>query len=396
MGSPTKTKAPGNDLASMLSGLFQNALTSGRTTQFGPGDLGSFVQNAFQLPAYQGSVAAPLNPAQTTTMQALTSLFGGTPSNEGQGTLGPIGRIADASTLSGQPAAQTTFQLPGTTTLSGASAGALQPQATLAQLASTQPDFFANLGNALQTQSQAANPAISGLLNFGTGPGTLDAAGNALRTQANIGLQQGLGDIREQFSGLGLRNSTNLAQADSNLIAQSAANTGAQLAQLYPTLTGQQIQALTSGGGLATQQAGQAGNLAAQAAGLGIQNQGNQANILSTILGSQTGAGSTLAQLAASIYGTQQGNATQAALALPNAYNTLSMLPYNQGATLFGLGSQAQGATQQGLMNQYQQYLNQNAFINAIPSLITGVPAPTVSAGGFNNVASGIGAMKGG
>lgn len=384
MGSPTKVKAPGNDLASMLSGIIEGSLNPQSNVNFqipGGGSLGSFLQSRLQLPGYQGQVAAAPNFAETGTLGALTRLFGqNAGASQGSDVLSLLSGLAGGSTTNGNPAASTTFQLPGTSTLSSASAGALQPQATLAQLASTQPDFFSNLASSLTSQT-GANPAIAGLTGFGSGSNLLDTAANALRGQANIGLQQGLGNLREQFSGLGLRNSTNLANADANLIAQNAANTGAQLATLYPTLTGQQISALSSAGGLANQQQGQAGQLAASAAGLGVQNQGNQANILSQILGSQTGAGSTLAQLAAQIYGNQQSNATSAALALPGATSTLGMLPFNQGAALFGLGSQQQANTQTGLNNLYQAYLNQQGLINAIPQLITGVPAPTVAGG---------------
>lgn len=326
MGSPKKIKDPRGDAASVLSGLIQSGLGQAPAghTNFGPGQLGSFIQSQFQLPAYPGQVSQGVTPGQTGIASRLLQMFSGDTSQQGLGAMAQPLSILQNFAQSGPSSGQIQSllgALPGSDTLASISGGQNNFQQLLQGLTAQQPQFFSQAANLLSPQQ---NPAIAGLLSAGqqntperqlllqaAGGNPLAGAqqgigqaqsllGNLasnqgiqnllngggvnlqsiyapLEAQRQQGLAQDQASIREQFSSQGLRNSSALANAMGRQAAQSQTGLQATLAPLTAQILGQQQQGQLGALSGLSSVAGQLGQLGGQLGTLGL---GQQANVL--------------------------------------------------------------------------------------------------------------------
>lgn len=192
----------------------------------------------------------------------------------------------------------------------------------------------------------------SRLLGGGTGT-DINQIGQMLQQASQPGIDQGLRDLREQFSFNGLRKSTDMGQAAGTFLGNSQAALTGQLAQLIPGINAQRdttslgaLQSLIGGAGQlgSTGQGDLAQRIQALTAAGGL-GQGSQSLTLQSLLG---GGDQTLQQLQAMMGGASQ----QGQLGTAGQSNIIQ--------ALLGAGGMGQQSQQTGL-SALQQLLGTQA-----------------------------------
>lgn len=232
--------------------------------------------------------------------------------------------------------------------------------------------------------SIANNPALQSLLNpQGNATSTVNTLFDALNAKRQTQLGSDTRDLREQFSNMGLRSSTNYGDAATNLSARSDENLNAQMAQLLPQLAAQDTQSKTAGLGILSSLPGMLTNIGQTSGSLSLGQQGNIISALTNAgnLGTQGQSNATSALGAAGGLGVNQGQLGQTNLA--------NLIAAAQGAG--GLQNAGQ-SNQNSLASTLAQLgLNQRGQTgDLLSSLISGQSGAATSAAGNNTQGANI------
>jgi hypothetical protein len=425
------------DLSKLLSGalggnlgqIFQSGMLPGYTGQFGAGTTSGqqsdidIVQQALQKFASgdqgQGALQGLNQFAQGgfNVPPEIMSLFGG---GGGQNILQGIGGGSD-------PVSQMLMQLSGTGNPAIDQLLNFQSNSPERQL------LLQAGGQNVIGQGQGLLGQAGQLLNSGQGLGAISSllgggAGTDINQVAAMldqarqpALQRDLGNLREQFSFNGLRNSTDLNQGAATLLGNSQAALTGQLANLMPQLAGLQSQNQLGGLSALTSLAGTQGNLGQMAGNLGLGQQqnvlsafgqagqlgqggmgqqlqallgggnllqgqtGQQGNILQSLLGTQLGAGQALqtggtnqADILSRLFSGQQSNQLQALLGQPGAISMLSQLPGVLGQNAFNLAQGGQNNADTIIQRMIANSTQQQSLMPQILQFLGGTPQQQV------------------
>lgn len=391
MGSPQKVKDPRNDAAATLSGFIQAALGNAPEgmANFGPGQLGSIIQNMFQMPAYQGQLGTGVTDQQANIANILNQQFArdtSAPSVAAQNV--PSAMLMQNAQNSNAPVDFMQNQLSnvlGQNQLQAQSLGNTFAQDQMRALSMLPPQFFGQAANMLTGGNQQA---ISGLMNNAgaNNPAIAQLLGASNNSNPFISQLAGAGSANpfiQQLAGAG-QGAINtperqllLSAAAGNPIAGAQQQIGGAQGNLQSLFSNAGIQNLLNGGGIdlakvaapleqARQQALAADqrDIKEQFTTAGLRNSSNLADAMSKqALQSETGLQAQLSQLVPQIMGQQQQGQLGALNALAGIGGTQGQLGTALGQ--LGLGRQAnvlQGLGQAGQLGISGAQVGSNAL----------------------------------
>lgn len=256
---------PGNFNPQIMSFLNNPGMSTLSQLMSGGSPVQNAIMNLAGTPSSATGTLSPfMQPSQNPGLSQLLSLV------QGGGVQPPSSVGSAISALAGQNNVSAPTSV--SQAISNLFSGATQDATAGAQ---------APLSNAQNIVSQIQNnPALSSLL--GGNPADFSGVLSAFDTQRQQQLTEDSQNLREEMSNMGLRSSTNLDQAQSNLAAKSQANYDATVAQLIPTLTGQQSQAQEAGLGILSSLPGILQGIGSTSGSLGL---GQQGNLISALTG---------------------------------------------------------------------------------------------------------------
>lgn len=373
MGSPQKVKDPRNDAASTLSGFIQAALGNAPKgmANFGPGQLGSIIQNMFQMPAYQGQLGTGVTDQQANIANMLNDQFFGDMQADSQARMNvPSAMLMQNAQNSNAPVDYLQNQLAnvgGQNVLQAQSLGNTGVQQQLQALGMLPAQFFGQAANMLQGGNQ---PAINGLLQNGSAgnPAIMQLLGASNQSNPFISQLAGAGGSNpfiQQLAGAGQQAVNTperqllLAAAGGNPLAGAQQQIGGAQGNLQSLFSNQGIQNLLNGGGIdlakvaapleaARKQAlaSDQNDIREQFTTAGLRNSSNLADAMGKqALQSETGLQAQLSQLVPQIMGQQQQGQLGALNALAGIGGTQGQL----GTALGQLGLGRQSNVLQGL-----------------------------------------------
>jgi len=378
---PRVVADPRNATDNTFNTMLQNALKTGNIGQ---------ILSSGQMPTYGGPFAADPNAAQTGSMGGLqdiiNQLTGGSQGQDILGTLTGMSQQGNQLNLPPEIMALLSAGGQGNSILQGIGQGT-DPISQLLQSIGGGPTQQGQgmIGQGADLLGQLSNsPQIMQLLSGGQGA-DINQIGQMLTDASAPGLSDNIQNLREQFSFNGLRNSTDLNQGVSNLMARNQSGIQGALASIIPQLTSGANTTALGAGNLLSQIGGTYGNLGQMTGNLGLGGQGQQVSALSQLLQSQGGAGTALNQggnqqldILSQLFGGQQQRALGAATAAPGAYtNIMSLLPQLL-QQQFGQGQTLQQDQQAGIQNQIGAFNQGNSLIPMLLQYLQSTPQQQV------------------
>lgn len=309
---PGVINTPRNDVTNLFSGLLRGGIA-------GTTDVGSRLAGGFSLPKYSGPFTAQPTGLQTQGADAISGALKNYDPGFGQDVLAEFANMFGGGRDQSGAITTRLDNNPGSGTLASAAGGGLDLQRIIQSIGSSQPAGFGTATTSLANNpaisqllqlgsggSTSANPALAALLGFRSSLPGVDALQNftpniserfglnnvagqdvigqalsplhqaqgllssysslpavqsllnggggdigqiyqALDAQRRQSLGTDIRDLREQFSGQGLRYGTDLANAITTRQGQSEQNLNATVAQLIPQLLGSQTQSRSAG-----------------------------------------------------------------------------------------------------------------------------------------------------